>query len=62
MVAVGHSLLVVIYHILKDNLTFKDLGADYFEKLNVKRLIPKLVKRLENLGYEVSITPLKDAA
>jgi len=55
-------LLVVIYHILKDNLTFKDLGADYFEKLNVKRLIPKLVKRLENLGYEVSITPLKDAA
>jgi hypothetical protein len=25
-------------------------------------LIPKLVKRLENLGYEVSITPLKNAA
>lgn len=62
LVAVGHSLLVVIYHILKDNLTFKDLGADHFEKLNVKRLIPKLVKRLENLGYEVSITPLKNAA
>ncbi len=41
---------------------FKDLGADHFEKLHVKRLIPKLVKRLENLGYEVNITPLKDAA
>jgi transposase len=62
LVAVGHSLLVVIYHILKDQLTFKDLGADYFERLNVKRLIPKLVKRLENFGYEVNLTPLMDAA
>lgn len=62
LMAVGHSLLVVIYHILKDDLTFKDLGADYFERLNVRRLIPKLVKRLENLGYDVNLTPLTDAA
>ena len=53
--AVAHSLLTVIYHMLKTGSTYKDLGGDYFDKLNSKRLLPHLVKRIKDLGYQVTI-------
>lgn len=62
LIAVAHSLLIVIYHVLKDHTEYKELGADYFDKLNSKRLVPYLVKRLQNLGYEVKLEPMKMAA
>jgi transposase len=62
LMAVGHSLLVVIYHILKDRTEYKELGAAHFDNLNCKRLVPYLVKRLENIGYEVNLTPCSNAA
>ncbi len=61
-IAVGHSLLVVIYHMLKDRTGYKELGADYFDNLNSKRLVPYLVKRLQNIGYEVTLTLCQNAA
>lgn len=61
-IAVGHSLLVVIYHLLKNpNLEYKDLGADYFGNLDPKRLCRHLVKRLELLGYAVTLQPREAA-
>ena len=57
LVAVGHSLLVIIYHVLKDNREYKDLGPDYFERLEPERLRRYLVRRLQGLGYDVSLTP-----
>ena len=62
VIAVGHSLLVVIYHVLKDRTGYNDLGGDYFDKLNSKRLVPYLVKRLRNIGYEVNLVPIENAA
>jgi len=62
LIAVGHSLLVVIYHVLNNKTGYKELGADYFDKLNSKRLVPYLVKRLENIGYEVNLVPCQKAA
>lgn len=53
--ALAHSLLTVIYHMLKTGSTYKDLGGDYFDKLNAKRLLPPLVKRIKDLGYQVTI-------
>lgn len=53
--AVAHSLLTVIYHMLTTGSTFKDLGGDYFDKLNAKRLLPHLVKRIKDLGYQVTL-------
>lgn len=53
--AVAHSLLTVIYHMLKTGSTYKDLGGDYFDKLNSNRLLPHLVKRIKDLGYQVTI-------
>lgn len=56
--AVGHSLLEVFYHLLKDpNLEYHDLGGNYFDTLDPQRLCRHLVKRLESLGYQVTITP-----
>jgi transposase len=62
LIAVGHSLLVAIYHVLKDRMGYKELGADHFDNINSKRLVPYLVKRLQNIGYEVNLIPLENAA
>lgn len=61
-IAVAHSLLIVIYHLLKNpQLEYKDLGEDYFDTLDPKRLCRHLVKRLESLGYEVTLQQRKAA-
>jgi transposase len=58
LLAVGHSILVIVYHLLKNKDTnYHDLGADYFDRLAPDRLRRYLVKRLENLGYQVTISP-----
>ena len=62
LIAVGHSLLVIIYHMLKYDVDYQDLGVDYFDKREPERLRHYLVKRLRALGYQVSLTPQTDAA
>jgi transposase len=56
-VAVAHSVLVVAYHILTTKQPYHDLGKDYFDKLDQDRLQRHHVRRLEALGYEVSLKP-----
>jgi hypothetical protein len=56
LVAVAHSLLVIIYHVLKYNVEYRDLGPDYFDRLEPERLRRYLVKRLESLGYDVTLS------
>jgi transposase len=56
-IAVAHSLLTVIYQLLSHPGTnYKDLGVTYFDQLDPKRLTRHLVKRLEALGYNVTLT------
>jgi len=62
LIAVGHTILVVIYHMLKDQLTYKELGADYFDRLDTNRTTHMLVRRLERLGHEVVLKPKDTAA
>lgn len=55
--AVGHSILVVFYHLLKDpTATYQELGVKYFDQLHPERVTRHLVKRLEGLGYQVTLT------
>jgi transposase len=62
VIAVGHTLQMIIYHLLKDPaLHYKDLGGNYFDTLDPKRLCSHLVKRLEALGYEVTLQPREAA-
>ncbi len=51
-VAVAHSMLVAIYHILKDGVAFQDLGADYYNQFNKERKINSYLKKLKALGWE----------
>lgn len=50
--AVAHSMLIAIYHILKDNVEFKDLGAEYYSQFNRERKINAYLKKLYSLGWE----------
>ena len=61
LVAVGHSLLVIFYHMLSTDVEYQDLGVEHFDRLEPERLRRYLVKRLEQLGYQVSLTT-RDAA
>ena len=54
-VAVVHSMLVAIYHILKDGVVFKDLGADYYNQFNKERKINAYLKKLKALGWEAPV-------
>jgi transposase len=62
LVAVGHSLLVVIYHVLKTGCAFRDLGVDYFDRLDQDRIVKTHVRRLESLGFTVTLAACKPAA
>jgi transposase len=57
LVAVGHTLLVIMYHVLKRQTTYADLGPDFFDRLEPERLTRQLVKRLEALGHKVTLEP-----
>ena len=62
LVAVGHTLLVILYHLLKDHTTYAELGGDFLERLEPDQLTRHLVKRLEKLGQNVILQPNEDAA
>jgi transposase len=53
--AVGHSILVISYHLMDRGTRFAELGADYFDRRNPERVKDRLVARLEKLGYQVSL-------
>ena len=62
LVALGHTLLVIMYHLLKRRTTYQELGGDFLERLEPDRLTRQLVKRLERLGHKVTLQPNEDAA
>jgi transposase len=59
--AVAHTILIICYVMIQTGLCYHDLGSDYFDKRNKKAVVRHSVKRLESLGYEVSIK-LKEEA
>lgn len=54
-VAVAHSMLIAIYHILKDGVTFQNLGTDYYNQFNKERKIHAYLKKLKALGWEAPV-------
>jgi transposase len=55
IVAVGHTILVILFHMLKNQQPYRDLGADYFDRHNSEQLKRSLIRRLERLGLQVSV-------
>ena len=54
-VAVAHTILVIVYCMLKNHLPYQEMGADYFAKINSKAIANRAIKQLEMLGYQVKI-------
>ena len=54
-VAVAHSMLIAIYHMIKDGTVFKDLGAGYYNQFNKERKINSYLKKLKALGWEAPV-------
>lgn len=55
--AVAHSMLIAIYHVLSDKVAFRDLGADYYDSFNRDRKINSYLKRLKALGWQPDAIP-----
>jgi transposase len=55
IVAVAHAILVVIYHMLKDGTVYQDMSSDYFDRLDREAIKKRTVRRLENLGFKVTL-------
>jgi transposase len=55
LMAVGHTLLVIVYQVLRRREAYRELGADYYDRLQPERLTRHLVRWLEQLGHKVTL-------
>jgi hypothetical protein len=60
LVAVGHSILIAVWHIFTHNINYHDLGADYFlTRLDPARTARRLLDQLNQLGYQAQLKPIE---
>jgi transposase len=57
VVATGHQILEIAYYVMRDGVTYRELGADYFQRHDRERTMRRHVKQLEALGYVVTVQP-----
>ena len=57
LIAVAHSILVTIWHLLSKPQPYTDLGPDYFHRADADHQRQRLIRKLEQLGYEVHLSP-----
>jgi transposase len=57
IIAVAASMLTAAYYMLKNNVPYQDLGADYFDRRDKTKVAKRLIKKLENLGLRVEVSP-----
>ena len=57
LMAIAHKLLVAAFHMLATGEAFRDLGEGYLDQVTRRRSTAKLIQRLSNLGYEVTLVP-----
>jgi transposase len=62
LIAVGHSILGIAYHVLQTRTPYQELGGDYFERRNVDKQRKRLIRQLEGLGLKVTVEEIKAAA
>jgi transposase len=55
LVAVGHSILVIAYHVLRGRVTYEELGGDYFDRRNTHKQRQRLIRQLQSLGLKVTV-------
>src|SRR5712691_6724215 len=55
MVAIGHSVLVIIFDVLSEKKSYEVMGGNYFDERACQATEKQLVRRLEEPGYQVSL-------
>jgi hypothetical protein len=53
--AVAHSRLVIAYCLVSRHEPYRELGGDYFNRLRPETTAKRLLRRLENLGYQITL-------
>jgi transposase len=56
-IAVAHRLLTLVYCMIRDGSRYRELGSDYFDRINPTRTVNKLIQRFDRLGFSVQIEP-----
>jgi hypothetical protein len=62
IIAFGHTILVSISHLLRDQKVYQEAGGNYFDEQDRQATENRLVRRLEKLSYQVSLTFISPAA
>ncbi|MGW0886083.1 transposase [Streptomyces sp. NPDC002671] len=62
LVAVEHSIITAIWHMLTDNVPYHDLGGTYFTQRDPEHATRGAITALNQLGYTVTLNPLEGAA
>jgi transposase len=55
ILAVAHTILKMVYHLLRDQARYQDLGANYLDQRDGQGILRRAVRRIECLGYKVTI-------
>jgi len=55
--AVGHSILVIVWYLLTEDCDDRDLGGDFFIRRDTDRQRQRAVAQLRALGYQVTLQP-----
>ena len=60
LVAVGHTIVVIVWHVLKKKTSYQELGGDYFDRRYKEQQKKRLIKQLESLGFKVTVENLSE--
>jgi transposase len=55
VVAAGHQILEIACSVMRDGVTYRELGADYFDRRHTERAVRRHVRQLEALCVHVAI-------
>src|SRR6185369_8160707 len=59
LVAIEHSILVAVWHMLTNNVDYHDLGGDYFARLDPERAMRRIIRQANSLGFTVRFDPIQ---
>ena len=61
-VAIGHKILTAVYVMFSNGVEYRDLGTGYLDAIDSRRISGNLVRRLQRLGYDVTLSPRAQTA
>jgi transposase len=62
LVAVEHSIITAVWHMLTDHVAYHELGGTYFTQRDPERATRRAINQLNQLGYTVTLNPRENAA